>query len=71
MDYHIHCEIYVLFVTDLCCVPLSCNAEVTKIETVCYQKWLTLGQRYKIGKKGAQIGVMLAISQPLRPSESM
>ena len=40
------------------------NAEVTKIETICYQKWLTLAPRHEIGKKGAEIGVMLAISQP-------
>ena len=55
--------------------PLSLFAKVTKIETICYQKWLTLAQRHEIGKKGAEIGVrigvMLTISQPSRPSESM
>ena len=31
-------------------------------------KWLTIAQRYEIGKKGAEIRVTLAISQPLQPS---
>ena len=51
--------------------PSSLVAKVIKIETVCYQKWLTLAQRHEIGKKGAEIGVMLVISQPSQPSESM
>ena len=51
--------------------PSSLVAKVTKIETICYQKWLTLAQRHEIGKKGAEIGVTLAISQPSRPSESI
>ena len=51
--------------------PLSLVAKVIQIETVCYQKWLTLAQRHEIGKKGAEIGVTLVISQPSQPSESM
>ena len=34
------------------------------IKTVCYQKWLSLAQRYEIGKKGAEIDVTLAIFNP-------
>ena len=44
--------------------PSSLVAKVTKTEAFCYQKWLTLAQRHKIGKKGTKIGVMLTISQP-------
>ena len=36
-----------------------------------YQKWLTLAQWHEIGNKGAEIGVMFAISQPSWASESM
>ena len=50
--------------------PSSLVARVTKIETICYQKWLTLAQRHEIGKKEAEIGFTLAISQPSRSSES-
>ena len=50
--------------------PSSLVAKVTKTEAFCYQKWLTLAQRHEIGKKGTEIGVMLAISQPSRPNES-
>ena len=47
-------------------LPLSYNADVTKIKML--PKWLTLVQRYEILKKGAEMGVTLSISQPLQPS---
>ena len=53
-----------LYPSSLVATELYINTEVTKIKMVCYQKWLTLAQRHEIGKKGAEIGVMLAISQP-------
>ena len=53
-----------LYPSSLVASELYITAEVSKTKTICYQKWLTLAQRHEIGKKGAEIGAMLAISQP-------
>ena len=50
--------------SSLVATELYINTEVTKIEMICYQKWLALAQRHEIGIKGAEIGVTLTISQP-------